>query len=154
HEILRTRFQIREGRPVQVIDPPGEIELPIIDLSDLAESFRDEQVRIVASEQAARHFDLERGPVWRAELLRLASKDHVLLLNIHHVASDGWSTGILIKEFTTLYEGYREGLEVALPELAIQYADYAAWQREWLQGERLEEQIEHWRRQLAGAPLL
>src|SRR5262249_7392727 len=105
HEILRTRFQIREGRPVQVIDPPGEIELPIIDLSDLAESFRDEQVRIVASEQAARHFDLERGPVWRAELLRLASKDHVLLLNIHHVASDGWSTGILIKEFTTLYEG-------------------------------------------------
>src|SRR5262249_135169 len=108
--------------------------------------------REVARKETGRPFNLERGPVWRAALLHLDSEDHVLLLCFHHVASDGWSVGILIKEFTTFYEGYRQGRSLGLPELPVQYADFSCWQREWFQGEVLQRQIDYWRNQLSKAP--
>ncbi|MCA1616619.1 MAG: condensation domain-containing protein, partial [Acidobacteria bacterium] len=105
-----------------------------------------------ATQEAQRPFDLARGPVFRSSLLRLGEEEHVLLMSMHHIASDGWSSGVLIKELMALYETYLEGMESPLEELPVQYSDYARWQREWLQGEALEEQLRYWRSQLAGAP--
>jgi natural product biosynthesis luciferase-like monooxygenase protein/amino acid adenylation domain-containing protein len=150
HQVLRTRFESRDGRQVQVISEASCVPFPVCDLSDLPDYVREQRARQIAAEDAARHFDLRQGPVWRAALVRLAPEENVLLLCIHHVASDGWSTGILIKELSLLYEGYREGSDVSLPDLPVQYADFAAWQREWLQGEVLENQMDYWRRQLTG----
>ncbi len=154
HEALRTRFEIADGFPVQVIDEPREIELDFWDLTNLPEAQRERQAREIAAREAVQRFDLERGPIWRAGIVRLRADDHVLLLNIHHVLSDGWSMGILARELTALYEAYAEGRRAALAELPVQYADFAFWQREWLQGEVLDEQLGYWRRQLAGTPVL
>ncbi|HVS00541.1 MAG TPA: amino acid adenylation domain-containing protein [Thermoanaerobaculia bacterium] len=141
HEALRTTFTSREGRPVQVIVAP-RIELPVIDLSAVGES----EALHLAREEARRPFDLTRGPLLRLTLLRLGARDHVLLMTMHHIVSDGWSMGVLLREVAALYGN------LPLPGLAVQYADFAAWQRGWLQGEVLEEQIAYWTRQLAGAP--
>src|SRR5262249_43922760 len=149
HETLRTRFVGRRGQPVQVIDEPGETEVMVCDASALANTEREHQIRGVARREAIRPFDLERGLVWRVTLLRLGIEDHVLLLNMHHVVSDGWSVDLLVKEFATLYEGFRKGHRSPLEELPIQYADFAVWQREWLRGEVLEEELEYWRTQLS-----
>ncbi len=154
HEVLRTKFDARDGRPMQVIDEPGEIALPVWDISELKEDGRHQRVREIVARETGRPFDLERGPMWRAALVRLGGEDHALLVCLHHVASDGWSTGLLVSEFTTLYESYRQGQSSPLPELEVQYADFAVWQREWLTGEVLEEQIEYWKRQLAAVPVL
>jgi hypothetical protein len=151
HEAVRTRFVSRDGRPAQVIDEPREIEMPVWDLSGLEET--ETLAREIAAIEAGRPFDLEQKPVWRAALLRLGSDDHVLQVCIHHVASDGWSMGLLFREFTSLYESFRQGGGSPLPELSVQYADFAVWQREWLQGEVLHEQIEYWRQRLVGAPV-
>ncbi|HVR99841.1 MAG TPA: amino acid adenylation domain-containing protein, partial [Thermoanaerobaculia bacterium] len=148
HEALRTTFASREGRPVQVIAaPPGAtgletIEMPVVDLSEVGES---EALRL-AREEAQRPFDLARGPLLRLTLLRLGTRDHVLLMTMHHIVSDAWSMGVLLREVAALFESR------PLPDLPVQYADFAAWQRSWLQGEVLEEQIAYWTRQLAGAP--
>src|SRR5262249_43178693 len=152
HEVLRTRIVSREGRPVQVIEEPGEIELQFMDVSGLVE--REEQARDYVMKDGLRAFDLERGGVWRSGLVRLDAEEHVLLVCLHHVASDGWSTGIMTGEFTALYEEYRKGRPSGLPELPVQYADFAYWQRQWLEGEVLERQLEYWRDQLRGATLL
>ena len=104
----------------------------------------------MASEEAKRPFDLAQGPLFRASLLRLAEDDHVLLLTMHHIVSDGWSMGIFTRELTALYEAFSEGKPSPLPELPIQYADFAVWQREWLQGEVLEKQLSYWRERLGG----
>jgi acyl carrier protein len=154
HEALRTRFVSRDGRPAQVIDEPGEIELTFWDLSELVESEREQRARKVISLGAQRPFDLETGSVWRAALVRLGAEDQVLLVSLHHVASDGWSAGLMVREFTSLYERYREGQPSALQELRVQYADFALWQREWLQGEALAQQLDYWRGKLAGASTL
>ncbi len=154
HEMLRTRFESREGRLVQVIDEPCEIEFPIWDVSELAVDDREQRARELVGQEAKRPFDLERGPVWRSALVRVGADNHLLLVCMHHVASDGWSTGVIVKEFASLYESYREGLRSQLAELEVQYADFALWQREWLQGEVLEEQLEYWRRQLSGVTVL
>ena len=154
HEVLRTRIEQREGRPHQVIDEAGVVELRLWDVSRLGETGREQQAREVARREGARAFDLERGPVWRAAVVKLSEEDHVLMLNIHHIASDGWSTGVLVREFTSLYEQYISGRQAALAELEVQYADYAVWQREWLQGEVLQEQIDYWRNQLEDASVL
>ncbi|HEX9939641.1 MAG TPA: AMP-binding protein, partial [Longimicrobium sp.] len=154
HEALRTVFAEVDGSPVQVIAPFGAFVLPVEDLSGLGEADREAAVVRRAGEEAARPFDLAAGPLFRAALLRLGEEDHVLLLSMHHVVSDGWSTGVLFRELSALYEAYREGRESPLPELAVQYADYAVWQREQLAGEALDRQLSYWRERLAGAPEL
>jgi amino acid adenylation domain-containing protein len=154
HEALRTVFAEADGSPVQVIAPFGGFALPVEDLSGLSEADREAAVRLRAREEARRAFDLSAGPLFRAALLRLGKEDHVLLLSMHHIVSDGWSMGVLFRELSTLYAAYREGGESPLPELPVQYADYAVWQREQLEGDVLERQLSYWRERLTGAPEL
>src|SRR5213594_2530601 len=148
HETLRTRFVEVEGRAMQVVGDGAEVELPIIELSGVQE--RERETLRLAIEEASIPFDLGQGPLLRGKLLRLGEEEHVLLLIVHHIVSDGWSVGVLVRELGVLYEAYAAGKESPLPELPIQYADYAEWQREYLQGEVLEEQLEYWRKQLGG----
>jgi amino acid adenylation domain-containing protein len=154
HEALRTRFVSREGQPVQVIDELVKTELPLYDLSGLSPEEREQEAREIAAQEAIRPFDLERGPVWRAGVVKIGDQDHLLSHCMHHVASDAWSRGLLVKEFTALYEGYREGRGAKLAELGVQYADFAVWQRQWLQGAVLAEQLSYWRNRLARLPAL
>ncbi|HSG40608.1 MAG TPA: amino acid adenylation domain-containing protein, partial [Thermoanaerobaculia bacterium] len=148
HESLRTTFVERAGVPLQVIAPPGEMNLPLVSCGGEEEMLR------LADEEARRPFDLARGPLFRATLLRLGDEDHALLLNIHHIVSDGWSRGVLIREVAVLYDALSAGRPSPLPELPIQYADYAAWQRNRLQGETLKTDLAFWRERLAGTPPL
>ncbi|HEU4508037.1 MAG TPA: amino acid adenylation domain-containing protein [Pyrinomonadaceae bacterium] len=152
HESLRTRFGVVNGVPVQLIDEAQAFSLPILDLSTVAEDEREAEARRVAIEESQTSFNLAAGPLFRVKVLRLSEHEHVLLCTMHHIISDGWSMEVLTRELTALYEAYTQGQESPLPELPIQYADYAHWQREWLQGERLDEQINYWRHQLATAP--
>ncbi len=157
HETLRTTFAADgegERRPVQTIAPPGAWRLPVVDLSGLPAVVRSAVTESLAAEEAARPFDLERGPMLRATLLRRAETDHALLLDIHHIAADGWSMGIVVEEIAALYAAALAGSPSPLPELAVQYADFAVWQRRWLSGEVLERQLAYWREQLADAPAL
>ncbi|MFL5542424.1 MAG: non-ribosomal peptide synthetase, partial [Longimicrobiaceae bacterium] len=149
-EVLRTTFTQADGAPAQVIAPFAGFVLPVEDLSELGEA----EVRRLASDDAARPFDLSAGPLFRAGLLRLGEEDHVLLLSMPHVVSDGWSLGVLFRELSALYEAYREGGESPLGELPVQYADYAVWQREHLRGDVLDRQVTYWKERLAGAPAL
>ena len=154
HEVLRTRFQRRGGQAEQVIEEAGEVERLMWDVSGLEEEEREEEARELIRRESERAFDLERGPVWRSGLVRMSGEEHVLALSMHHVVSDGWSIEVLVRELTQVYEALRRGREIGLAELEVQYADYAVWQRGWLEGEVLEEQLEYWREQLAGAAVL
>jgi amino acid adenylation domain-containing protein len=154
HDSLRTTFTLAEGRPIQVIAPRLWVPLALIDLRDL-----DRERRMIAAEhmtlaETQRSFDLTNGPLFRTTLLRLASTEHILLLSMHHIIADGWSVGILAHELTTLYSASVLGVSALLPELPVQYADYASWQREWMQGEVLDSQLAYWRAQLAQLPTL
>jgi alpha-ketoglutarate-dependent taurine dioxygenase/aryl carrier-like protein len=150
HEVLRTRFVAVNGQPVQVIEAEAWVTIPVIDLSELPAEEREAQAAGEAVAEAQTRFDLSAGPLLRVKLLRLGDEDHVVLFTMHHIVSDGWSTGILVREVAALYEAFIEGRESPIEELAIQYADYAVWQREWLQGEVLERQLNYWRKQLGG----
>ncbi|HEY0683672.1 MAG TPA: condensation domain-containing protein, partial [Steroidobacter sp.] len=152
HESLRTRFVSMHGTAVQAIDPPGGVTLEIRDLSGIDESLRMRKVRDIGREEVNRPFDLERGPLLRAFLLRLSEQEHVLLLVLHHIVSDGWSLGVLNRELGAIYNAYVRGEESPLPELIVQYADYALWQRKWLEKEVIDEQLRYWKQQLQGAP--
>ncbi len=154
HQALRTVFAAPKGKPMQVIQPPTPFVLPLVDLSGLPETARETAARSLASEEAAQPFDLARDPMLRGVLLRLAEKDHTVALTLHHVASDGWSMGILVREVAAFYAALAEDRPPSMPELPVQYADYAVWQRSWLHGEVLEREIDWWRRQLAGLPPL
>ncbi|HEU4560714.1 MAG TPA: amino acid adenylation domain-containing protein, partial [Longimicrobium sp.] len=154
HETLRTVFAEVDSSPVQVIAPFVSFSLPAEDLSARGEGDREAAVRRRVGEEAQRPFDLSAGPLFRAALLRLGAEDHVLLLSVHHIVSDGWSLGVLYRELSALYEAYHEGGESPLPELPVQYADYALWQREHLRGEVLERQLGYWRERLVDAPAL
>jgi amino acid adenylation domain-containing protein/FkbM family methyltransferase len=155
HESLRTRFTTVEGEAAQVIDGAWEVRLVPIELSGLEESEREAEVRRFAAEQAQSAFDLTTGPLLRAKLLRLGEQEHVALLTTHHIVSDGWSLGVLVKEVAALYEAFTKGELSPLPDLGVQYADYAVWQREWLKGETLDAQLSYWKRKLGGdLPLL
>src|SRR5262249_29895222 len=145
HEALRTSFQLVDGQPLQVIKPPFELSLCQVDLRDLEPIVREPAAKFLAREEVGRPFDLTQGPLVRCLLLRLGSEEQVVLLTMHHIVSDGWSMGILMRDLSTLYHAYTRGVDLSLPELPIQYADYAIWQREWLQGEVLEQQLSHWR---------
>jgi amino acid adenylation domain-containing protein len=154
HESLRTTFGKVEGRPTQVIAPTLTIKLPVVDLRTLPASERETEVRRLVTAEAQRPFDLSQGPLVRGTVLRLGDEEHVGLLTMHHIVSDGWSTGILVREVATLYVAFCAGGSSPLPALSIQYADFAHWQRQWLQGEVLQTQIAYWKEQLAGAPAL
>ncbi|HZF08986.1 MAG TPA: amino acid adenylation domain-containing protein, partial [Thermoanaerobaculia bacterium] len=152
HETLRTRFESVGGRPVQVIDPPGGHALSSVDLGELAAHDLAREVRRLAREESWRPFDLARGPLLRTTLLRIGVEDWRVLFTMHHIVSDGWSLEVLVREVSSFYAGSIQGAEPALPELPIQYADFAAWQRGWLAGEVLAAEIAYWRERLAGVP--
>jgi len=155
HEALRTRFPAAMGdQPVQVIDPPPSWVLPVVDLTALPETAREEAARSLTLEEALRPFDLVTGPPLRALLVRTAAEEHLALLALHHIVSDGWSMGLLVREMTALYRAGGVVESAELPELPVQYADFALWQRQWLQGDVLAELLGFWRRRLAGAPPL
>ncbi|HSF42279.1 MAG TPA: amino acid adenylation domain-containing protein, partial [Thermoanaerobaculia bacterium] len=154
HEALRTTFAMANGRPVQVIAPAAGCSLPVADLSDLPEEARSRESRRLATREAGRPFDLARGPLLRATLLRLGAERHALLFTLHHIVSDGWSMGVLMDEVAALYPALSAGEPAALPELPLQYADFAVWQRQWLTGEALERMLGWWAERLAGAPLV
>ena len=154
HESLRTSFAATEGEPVQIIAPPAELCLPLIDLSLLAPPSREEEIARLVHREALRPFDLALGPLVRACLLRLAEAEHIMLFTMHHIIADGWSMHVILKEVALLYEAYSDGRPSSLPETPIQYADFAYWQRNWLRGPVLEEQLSFWKRQVANAPAL
>ncbi|MEA2172934.1 MAG: hypothetical protein QOD00_526, partial [Blastocatellia bacterium] len=151
HEALRTTFDVLEEQPVQLIASTQSLELALTDLSELPPQKRDTEARRLATEDVLRPFDFSRGPLLRASLLRLSEQEHILSLTMPHIVSDGWSMGVLVREVAALYEAFSKGQASPLPELPVQYADYAVWQREWLQGEVLETELAYWRKQLGGA---
>ncbi len=152
HESLRTRFATLAGQPVQIISAEWNVQLGVEEVSAGSEAERSQDVARRAEAEARKGFDLAAGPLLRVNLLRLSADEHVLLLTMHHIISDGWSMGILVREMAALYEAHRSGVNTELAELPIQYADYTLWQREYLSGEVLAEQLSYWTKQLAGAP--
>ena len=154
HEALRTTFPAVEGRPRQVIGASRPLPLPVVEVDRPTAEAREAEARQLAAAELRRPFDLERGPLVRACLLRLGADEHVLVLSLHHIVADGWSMGVLVRELVALYDALRHGRPSPLAELPLQYADYAAWQRTWLTGEVLEAQLGYWREQLDGAPAL
>jgi len=150
HEALRTNFVISGGQPVQICSMPKPAPLPVCDLMYLTEEAREELATKIVNKEAQRPFDLAEGRLFRAVLLRLEKQNHVLMLAMHHIVCDGWSRGILVVEMAELYRAFSEGRPASLPELPIQYADFAYWQRHWLQGEVLKSQLKYWREKLGG----
>jgi amino acid adenylation domain-containing protein len=154
HEALRTRFEKREGAPVEVIEAAVPLKLEMINLEGMEGEEQGRRIEELAKEEGGRPFDLARGPLLRMRLARLGELEHVLYFTMHHIVSDGWSMGVLVREFVRLYEVFSQGQPSPLGELAIQYVDYAVWQRGWLQGEVLAKQLGYWQERLAGAPVL
>jgi hypothetical protein len=154
HEALRTTFIVVDGQPVQVIAPTLTLPVPVVDLRALPELRRQTEAQRLATEEAQQPFDLAQGPLMRTTLLCLCEEDYVAILTMHHIICDNWSMGVLVGELISLYRAYSERQPSPLPELPIQYADFAVWQRKWLQGEVLESQLAYWKRQLADLPVL
>ncbi|MFY4730111.1 amino acid adenylation domain-containing protein [Nitrospira sp. BLG_2] len=155
HEVLRTTFGVVDGRPIQVIAPSFPMLLPIVELTHLTEVEQEAVLRRLAASEAQRPFDLVHGPMIRASVIRLSDDEHVLLLTMHHIVSDGWSADIIVRELTTLYEDHLKGRPSSLPDLPIQYADFSWWQQQWLSGKRMERQLSYWKDVLNGeVPLL
>ena len=154
HETLRTNFVMSDDVPTQVINNPRSVNVPLVNLSELPETARESELQRGIEGITRRPFDLSRDLMLRACLLKLSTVEHVLILVTHHIASDGWSSGILWQELAALYGAYLRGEANPLPELPIQYADYAEWQRQWLQGEVLQRQLSYWKEQLSGVPIL
>ncbi|HEX2081548.1 MAG TPA: condensation domain-containing protein, partial [Longimicrobium sp.] len=153
HEALRTTFAQVDGVPEQRI-APADVGFYLVEHDLGGEADADVELRRLVAEEEAAHFDLERGPLIRGRLIRLAPNDHVLLATMHHIVSDGWSMGVLTEELSKLYAAHAQGTEARLPVLPVQYADYAVWQRRWVESEVLQAQAEYWTRTLAGAPEL
>ncbi|MGR4043984.1 condensation domain-containing protein, partial [Pseudomonas sp. 910_21] len=154
HETLRTTFSEDDGTAVQVVHPPAPLDIEVIELHAGGLSY-EAQVHALTDSKSQPPFDLRNGPLLRAKLLRVAADEHVLVLTQHHIVSDGWSMGVMVDELIQLYAGYRQGRTVSLPELPIQYADYANWQRQWMDAGERERQLGYWLEQLAGEqPLL
>ena len=152
HEALRTTFAMADGEAVQVIAPVLKVSLPVVDLSETPEHEREAEAQRLAKEEGQRPFDLSRGPLFRICLIRLTRQDHFLLLTLHHIVADGWSMAVLYRELSVLYKAFSQGTPSPLPDLPIQYADFAVWQRQWLTGEVLETQLSYWRKQLQDIP--
>ena len=152
HESLRTVFRQQAGRPIQLIEPPRPVRIPLIDLGELGEAASRAEISRLAAEEAGRGFDLTLGPLMRASVARVGDGRQLLLLTMHHIISDGWSMSVLVNEMKSVYEAYAAGRISPLKELKIQYADYAIWQRERMSGESLERELDYWEEHLRGAP--
>jgi non-ribosomal peptide synthetase component F/acyl carrier protein len=151
HETLRTSFATVDGQPSQIIAPEAlPLPIKVVDIGHLSVAEQETFIASTAIEEAHQPFDLSASPLMRVRLLRLSDTEHVLFFTTHHIISDAWSIGVLIREISTLYEGFHEERAVSLPDLRIQYADYSMWQQQWLQGETLDRQMDYWREQLAG----
>ncbi|MCA9941001.1 MAG: hypothetical protein KC418_20320, partial [Anaerolineales bacterium] len=154
HETLRTTFALLEQQPVQVIHPPGTTRLPVVDLCHLPATCRQATAQQLVTQEVKTPFNLTQGPLLRPLLLRLDGDEHILVLNMHHIITDAWSVRVFIDELRTLYAAFLDNHLSPLPELPIQYADFASWQQQWLQGERLDKQLDYWRRKLSGASFI
>ncbi|MEH1848654.1 MAG: amino acid adenylation domain-containing protein, partial [Nostoc sp.] len=154
HEVLRTTFTLEQGQPIQVIHPTFTRSLPVINLQELPPHNQQAEVQRLINQEALQRFNLTQGPLLRCTLLQLGEKEHVVMFTMHHTIADGWSMGVLIREIAALYEAFSQGQASPLPELPIQYADFAVWQRQWLQGEVLENHLTYWKQQLSGMPVL
>ena len=152
HEVLRTTFAFVEGEPVQQIAPAEESHFHLVEHDLRGSSDAREDLKRVVAEESGATFDLQAGPLIRGRLIRLADEEDALLITMHHIVSDGWSLGVFTNELSTLYGAFLRGEANPLPELGVQYADYAVWQRKWMEGEVLGKQAEYWKRALAGAP--
>ncbi|MCY0997072.1 amino acid adenylation domain-containing protein [Myxococcus sp. MISCRS1] len=154
HEPLRVTFASTESGPIARISPPGAFPLSVIDLGHLCADTREEEASRLATEQAHTPIDVRTGPIIRGTLLKLGAREHRLLLTMHHIVSDGWSVGVLLRELRTHYEDFAAGRSSSLPELPVRYADFAAWQRQWLPAQAEERLLPYWRKRLAQAPAL
>lgn len=154
HEVLRTNFARKNGQPIQIISSSLTIDLPVVDLRKIPKDERKAYALQLAHQEMSRRFDLSSGPLLRAKLLRLEIDEYYLLVVIHHIVSDGWSSRVFIGEMVALYEAFSKGHPSPLPELPIQYADYSLWEKRWLQSDRLQLQLEYWKKQLADLPVL
>jgi hypothetical protein len=152
HQVLRTTFARRDDQPVQIVATASIIALPVTDLGYIAAEEREAEAHRIINEEARLSFDLEKGPLLRVKVLRLAPDEHVLLVVMHHIISDGWSMGVLVRELNLLYEAFSQGRESPLEKMSLQYADYAVWQRAQMTDAVLAEGMRYWRAQLAGAP--
>ncbi|MBV9479785.1 MAG: amino acid adenylation domain-containing protein [Acidobacteria bacterium] len=152
HEVLRATFEQQNDGPLQIISPAQGVSFPLLDLSHLSELERLSQAQHIAAGEKKQRFDLARGPVFRTRLVKLAADDHVLFITVHHIVCDGWSQRILLRELCMLYEQLALRTAVCLPELPLQYTDFAVWQRKYLSSPRIEEQLKYWTSRLAGAP--
>jgi amino acid adenylation domain-containing protein len=152
HEVLRTRFEIQDNKPVQIIDSNISITLPVVDIQNVADPWK--QVKQLAIKEAYKPFDLAKDPVLRVKMWQVAQQDYVLLIAIHHIAADDWSLGVLNRELSAHYRAIVTDSSPELPELPVQYADFTIWQRRWLTNQVLERQLNYWKEQLAGAPPL
>jgi amino acid adenylation domain-containing protein len=152
HEVLRTTFPTVNGNPMQTIASRSNITLIEVDLRSIPKAEQAAEVERLATEEANCSFNLETGPLLRIALLQLAQKEQMLLINMHHIISDGWSMGIFVRELSTLYNAFCQGKPSPLPKLPIQYADFAVWQQQWLSGKVLDTQLTYWKEQLAGIP--
>ncbi|MGZ4031469.1 MAG: condensation domain-containing protein, partial [Tumebacillaceae bacterium] len=150
HEVLRTTFHNDNGVPVQQFHDDVKLTIPVIDLSDLPEAERKAEVDRLLTKEVTTPFDLTVAPLMRLTLLKLGENESVLSLSIHHIVSDGWSSGVFINEMAALYEAYTAGKPSPLPELAIQFADFAHWHRNWFVGDVAEEMTAYWKQQLSG----
>ncbi|MDF0674711.1 MAG: amino acid adenylation domain-containing protein [Nitrospira sp.] len=152
HEALRTVFQETDGQPTQVVLSSMMVEIPVVDLREIPEEKRTDELTKQTEAEAQRIFDLTRGPLVRARVWRIGEEEYVLLMTLHHIVSDGWAMDVLIRELVTYYQAGFSGQPSALPPLSIQYADYAVWQRDWMQGAVLETQLAYWKDRLGDAP--
>ena len=150
HEVFRATFITVDGRPAPKISPTLDLKLQVVDLTNAAPAEREADSRRIIEEEALRPFDLSRGPLIRTSLIRLTEQEAIFLLTMHHIVSDGWSIGLFFQEMSTLYQAFSNGKASPLSEPPIQYADYAEWQREWLRGDLLEQQLSYWKTQLGG----
>jgi len=152
HEPLRTQFKLKDNKPIQAIDSNVTFTLPVVNLQNLSHS--EQQVKNLLLAAASEPFDLESGSILRVKLWQVKTEEYVLLLAIHHIAADGWSIGVLVDELSVYYRSFCTGTKADLPDLSIQYADFALWQRQWLTNEVLDRQLSYWKQQLTGVPLL
>jgi len=150
HEVLRTRIVARDAGAVQVVEPEAVLDVPCVDLGALPASERERGLAQAMREEAANDFDLGTGPLIRCRMYRLAPSSHVLQISMHHIAADGWTVQVMFREIAALYPAFLRGNASPLPELEVQYTDFAHWQRHTLAGEVMDRQLEYWRGQLAG----
>jgi hypothetical protein len=155
HEILRTTYTLENDEPVQIVAAPKHMPLRLLDMRNLAATEREAEAQRLAGEEARQPFDLVQGPLWRCLLLRLDVEDHIFLANMHHMVCDGWSLYVtLTRELALLYNAFSSEQPSPLPELPIQYADFACWERERMQGDFLQSRLDYWKQQLHDLPML